>query len=109
VTWWASQSDTNGEAEQELVDKFNASQTEVKIVREFQGTYEETAQKLTAALQARQVPALSTFSEIWWFKFYLNQALQPLDDYIDAAGTDTSDFVESLLNEGNRQDTQWWM
>ncbi len=109
VTWWASQSATNGEAEQKLVDDFNASQTEIKIIREFQGTYEETAQKLTAALQARQVPALSTFSEIWWFKFYLNQALQPLDDYIAAAGTDTSDFVESLLNEGNRQDTQWWM
>ncbi len=109
VTWWASQSASNGEAEQKLVDDFNASQTEIKILREFQGTYEETAQKLTAALQARQVPTLSTFSEIWWFKFYLNQALQPLNDYIDAAGTDTADFVPSLLNEGNRQDTQWWM
>jgi sn-glycerol 3-phosphate transport system substrate-binding protein len=109
VTWWASQSGVNGDAEQELVDAFNASQTEVKIVREFQGSYEETAAKLTAALQARQVPVLSTFSEIWWFKFYLNQALQPLNDYIDAAGTDTSDYVDSLWNEGRRNDTQYWV
>ncbi len=109
VTWWASQSGTNGDTEQELVDQFNASQTDVKVVREFQGTYEETAQKLTAALQARQVPAMATFSEIWWFKFYLNQALQPLNDYIDANGTDTADYVDSLWNEGRRQDQQFWV
>lgn len=109
VTYWASQSGTNGEAEQELVDRFNDSQQDVKVNREFQGSYEETAAKLTAALQARQVPEISTFSEIWWFKFYLNQALQPLNEYIEANGTDTADYVPSLWEEGRRQDTQFWI
>lgn len=109
VKYWASQSGTNGEAEQELVDRFNESQQDVKVTREFQGSYEETAQKLTAALQARQVPEISTLSEIWWFKFYLARHLQPLNDYINASGTDTEDYVDSLWSEGRRQDTQWWI
>lgn len=108
VRYWASQSGTNGDAEQEIVDRFNESQQDVKVIREYQGSYEETAQKLTAALQARQVPEISTLSEIWWFKFYLSGHLQPLNDYINANGTDTDDYVESFWTEGRRQDTQWW-
>jgi sn-glycerol 3-phosphate transport system substrate-binding protein len=109
VTYWASQSGVNGEAEQELVNQFNESQSDVKVNYEFQGTYEETAQKLTAALQARQVPELATLSDVWWFKFYLSGALAPLNDYIDANGVEVADYFEPLWNEGVRQDTQFWI
>ena len=109
ITYWASQSGVNGEAEQELVNMFNESQQDVKVNYEFQGTYEETAQALTAAIQARQVPALSTLSDVWWFRFYLSGALQPLDDYINANNTDTADYIESLWTEGIRQGTQYWV
>ncbi len=109
VTWWASQSGVNGEAEQELVKRFNESQTDVKVNYEFQGTYEETAQKLTAALQARQVPEIATLSDVWWFKFYLNQAIAPLSDYVEANGVEVDDYFEPLWNEGVRQDVQYWI
>jgi sn-glycerol 3-phosphate transport system substrate-binding protein len=109
VTWWASQSGVNGEAEQELVNRFNESQTDVQVNYQFQGSYEETAQKLTAALQARQVPEIATLSDVWWFKFYLNQAIAPLNDYVDSSGMEVADFFEPLWNEGVRQDTQFWI
>jgi len=109
VTYWASQSGVNGEAEQELVNMFNESQQDVKVNYQFQGTYEETAQKLTAAIQARQVPEISTLSDVWWFKFYLAGALQPLTEYVNEAKIDTADYFESLWNEGVREGVQYWM
>jgi len=52
LTVWSSFSGKNGEAETELVKRFNESQSNVVVDYQFQGNYEETAQKVTAALQA---------------------------------------------------------
>ncbi|MCB0099558.1 MAG: twin-arginine translocation signal domain-containing protein, partial [Caldilineaceae bacterium] len=59
VTLWSSYSGKNGETETALVDNFNNSQGDVVIDYQFQGNYEETAQKVTAALQAQTAPAIS--------------------------------------------------
>src|SRR5690349_2150251 len=82
ITYWGSFSGALGEAEKTITDNFNAAQTDIKLNYQFQGTYEETAQKLTAALQANQAPDVSLLSDVWWFKFYLAGALAPLDDFI---------------------------
>ena len=109
VLYWGSFSAVLGEAEQAIVQMFNESQDEVEVEYQFQGTYEETAQKLTAALQARQAPDVSLLSDVWWFKFYLNNTLAPLNDFISANEIDTSDFVESLYNEGVRDGVSYWL
>ena len=103
VTYWGSFSGKNGETEQALVERFNSSQDDVILEYQFQGNYEETAQKLTAALQSNTAPEVSLLSDVWWFRFYLAGALQPLDDLYRAAGIDTSDYQEVLFNEGVRQ------
>ena len=102
VLYWGSYADELGRAEQAIVQMFNDSQQDVRVEYQFQGTYEETAQKVTAALQARQAPDVSLLSDVWWFKFYLNNTLAPLSDFIAANGIDTSDYVDSLFNEGVR-------
>ena len=102
ITYWGSWTDKNAEAEAEVVKRFNESQTDVKVNYEFAGTYEETANKLTTALAAKQTPDVSALSDVWWFKFYLNNTLAPLNDFIAANEIDTADFVESLYNEGVR-------
>jgi sn-glycerol 3-phosphate transport system substrate-binding protein len=109
ITYWGSWSGKNAEAEAEVVKRFNESQADVKVNFEYGGTYEETAQKLTAALAAKQTPDVSALSDVWWFKFYLNKALAPLNDFITAEGIDRNDYVDSLINEGYRMDQQWWM
>ncbi|MCB9152420.1 MAG: twin-arginine translocation signal domain-containing protein, partial [Caldilineaceae bacterium] len=90
VTLWSSYSGKNGETETALVDNFNNSQGDVVIDYQFQGNYEETAQKVTAALQAQTAPAISLLSDVWWFKFYLNQTLLPLDDLLTAESVDVA-------------------
>ena len=109
VLYWGSFPNVLGEAEQAIVRMFNESQQDVVVEYQFQGTYEETAQKLTAALQARQAPDVSVLSDVWWFRFYLANALAPLNDLIAANEVDTADYVESLYNEGVRDGVSYWL
>lgn len=109
VVYWSSWGGKNGEGVQKLVDDFNASQSEIVIENQFQGSYEETAQKLAAAMAARQIPDLVSLSEVTWNRFYINQTLQPLDDLLAQAGLDPADYVDPLINEGTRQGKIWWV
>jgi sn-glycerol 3-phosphate transport system substrate-binding protein len=109
VLYWGSFADELGEAEQAVVRMFNESQDEVVLEYQFQGSYEETAQKLTAALQARQAPDVSLLSDVWWFRFYLANALAPLNDLLAANEVDTADYVESLYTEGVRDGVSYWL
>ncbi|MDQ3514879.1 MAG: twin-arginine translocation signal domain-containing protein, partial [Chloroflexota bacterium] len=45
VVFWSSFGGKNGEIEQEVIRRFNESQQDVVVEHQFQGTYEETAQK----------------------------------------------------------------
>ncbi len=109
VVFWSSFGGKNAEVEQELLRRFHESQQDVVVEFQYQGTYEETAQKVIAALQARQAPDFTVLSEANWFRFYANQYLAAMDDFIAAEELDTSDYVESFLTEGQRQGKQWWM
>jgi sn-glycerol 3-phosphate transport system substrate-binding protein len=109
VVYWGSFSGSLGEAEQGMVQRFNESQDEVELDYQYQGNYEETAQKLTQALAAGTTPDVVLLSDVWWFKFYLNDVLLPLNDLFAANGIDTSDYVDPLINEGTRQGTIYWV
>ena len=109
VVLWSSFTGKNGEAETEVVKRFGEANPDITLDYQFQGSYEETAQKVTAALQARTAPDISLMSDVWWFKFYLNQVILPLDDLMTAANVDLADYQDSLINEGLRQDKHWWV
>lgn len=110
VVLWSSFSGKNAETEALLVDKFKeAHGGEVALDYQVQGNYEETAQKLTAALQAQAAPDISLLSDVWWFKFYLNQTLLPLDDLAAVEDIDFTDYQDPLINEGLRMEKHWWV
>ena len=107
---WSSFSGKNAETEALLVDKFKeAHGSEVALDYQVQGNYEETAQKVTAALQAQTAPDISLLSDVWWFKFYLNQVLVPVDDLAATENIDFTDYQDPLINEGLRMEKHWWM
>lgn len=109
VVLWSSFNGKNGEAETEVVKRFGEANPDITLDYQFQGSYEETAQKLTAALQARTAPDISLLSDVWWFKFYLNQVILPFDDLMAAASVDLTDYQDSLINEGLRQGKHYWV
>jgi len=99
-----------GNTEDELVKMFNDKQMGVTVQREVQGSYEETAQKLTAQLAAKTgLPDMVLLSDVWWFMFYRSQSLLPLNELIAAEKVDTADFVDSLWTEGVRKGVQHWI
>lgn len=91
VVYWGSFSGNLGEAEQGMVKRFNESQNDVEVEYQYQGNYEETAQKLTQALAAGTTPDIVLLSDVWWFKFYLNDVLLPLNELFATHQIDTSD------------------
>ena len=109
VLYWGAFDAELGESEAAIVQMFNESQTDVVVNYESQNDYENLAQQVTAAIAAGQAPDIALFSDVWWFKFYLANQLAPLNDYISANEVDIADFQDSLIIEGFRDDTYWWM
>jgi sn-glycerol 3-phosphate transport system substrate-binding protein len=106
ITYWGAFGGHNADVQQQLVDRYNASQKDVQVTLENQNDYPTLAAKLTAALQARNVPEVVLLSDTWWFKFYLNKSLQPLDDLMAAEKISASDYVDVFYKETVRAGKQ---
>ena len=106
VTFWGAFGGHNADVQQQLVDRFNQSQKDVQVNLENQNSYENLAAKLTAALQARNAPEIVLLSDVWWFKFYLNKTLQPLDDLMKAEQINPTDYVDVFYKETVRAGKQ---
>jgi sn-glycerol 3-phosphate transport system substrate-binding protein len=109
ISYWGSFSGDNGKAEQELANRFNKSQDKIVLDYQFQGSYEQTAQKLSAALAAKQAPDVSLLSDVWWQKFWLGKLLVPANPFMAAANVKPSDYVDSFINEGTRSGNVYWI
>ena len=108
VTFWSTHPG-HPTADEDLVKQYNAGQQDVQVQYEFQGSYADIANKLTAALQAQQAPDVPLLSDVWWFKFFLQKTLLPLDDYIKQEKIDPKDYVDPLINEGTRNGKVYWV
>ena len=106
VVFWHSYSGRNGKVLAELVTRFNDSQDDVYVESQYQGSYDDTAQKVAASLIAGQVPDLSIFSDVTWERFYLNDALEPLDGYF-RPGFDAGVYEPKLFDEGVLQGSSY--
>jgi sn-glycerol 3-phosphate transport system substrate-binding protein len=106
ITFWGAFTGHNADVLQQLVDRFHQSQNDVHVNLENQNDYETLSAKFTAALQAHNVPEVVVLSDVWWFKFYLNKSLQPLDDLMKAENINPSDYVDVFFKETVRSGKQ---
>ena len=106
ITYWGGFTGHNADVQTQLVDRFNQSQKDVKVTLENQNDYATIANKLTAAIQAKNAPEVVLLSDVWWFKFYLSKALQPLDDLMKAENINPSDYVDVFYKETVRAGKQ---
>jgi sn-glycerol 3-phosphate transport system substrate-binding protein len=109
VVFWGAWGGNLGKSVDELVERYNKQGHGITTEHQFQGSYEDTANKLTAALAARQVPDVVSLSDVWWFSFFLSNSLAPLDELMATAKVDKTDYVDSLLNEGVKEGKTWWI
>ena len=103
VYWTAFGSGTNGDAQAKLIEDFNALDNGITVTSTAYASYEEVANAILTGLESGDVPHAATLSDVWWFSFYLRQALADLTDHVDTP----EDYVESLYVEYNRNGGQY--
>lgn len=102
IVFWRSLTGVAGEAQEELVARFNASQDDVIVEAQFQGAYAELLQKLLAALAAGELPDLVLLDSPFVALFAKDGALVNLDQFVknDTSSFDIKDFIPGLIQDG---------
>jgi sn-glycerol 3-phosphate transport system substrate-binding protein len=103
VYWTAFGSGVNGDAQAKLIEDFNALDNGVTVTSTAYASYEEVANGILTGLESGDVPHVATLSDVWWFSFYLRQALADLTPYVETP----EDYVESLYVEYARNGGQY--
>ncbi|HVL23301.1 MAG TPA: ABC transporter substrate-binding protein [Thermomicrobiales bacterium] len=104
ITLWTNfGSGVNGDAQKKLIDDFNASGAGVTVTAQTYEDYEGIAQALITGLQTGDVPDVAILSDVWWFRFYLSQAIVDLTSFVEEG----DDYVQPLFVEYQRNGGQW--
>ncbi len=108
ITFWRSFAGPSAEAQEEMVARFNASQSAVAVEAVFQGFYLELAQQLMAAIAARRLPDLVTLDTGLAVSFARDGLLQPLDALLDGPdGIGREFFTPGMLEAGQVDGVQY--
>jgi sn-glycerol 3-phosphate transport system substrate-binding protein len=98
VIWWHSMSGELGKAVDKIVTDFNASQTNVQVEAVFQGTYDESLNKMKASMDTKSGPSLIQVYEIGSRFMIDSKAITPMQNFIDADKFDLSQLEENITN-----------
>jgi sn-glycerol 3-phosphate transport system substrate-binding protein len=104
--WTAFGSGVNGEAQTAVIQKFNQAQGDVRVVAQPLESYEDVAAQLISGLQTGDFPDIALLSDVWWFRFYLAEALADLTPLLSAEAA-PEDYVDSLYREYHRAGGQY--
>ena len=104
--WTSFGSGVNGEAQTALIEKFNASQPDIRVVPQAVENYEAIASQLITGLQTGDIPDVALLSDVWWFRFYLSESLADLTPMLTPE-MKAEDYVQSLFTEYQRNGGQY--
>ncbi|GAB2450714.1 ABC transporter substrate-binding protein [Xylanimonas ulmi] len=106
ITFWSSNPGGSGDVTQEIIDAFTA-QTGIEVELVPAANYEDVAQKFQAAQAGGSLPDVLTLSDVWWFRYYLNDQIIPLGDALQAAEVDTDDYLPVFYGDYQYAGEQW--
>lgn len=92
ITFWHAMSGNNGEALEDIVDKFNEQSDTVTVEAIYQGSYDESLNKLRAVGGSEEAPALVQVFEIGTKYMSESGFITPMQEFID-----NNDFNTSIL------------
>lgn len=99
VTFWHSMTSENEITLKKLVDAYNSSQTKVKVVPSFQGTYDDTSNKYLTALRGGDLPELAMMEDTRIQLMIDSKSVVKAQDCVDAADYDLTDHLPVVLDE----------
>ena len=97
ITFWHSEAASNADNLVKLVERFNASQNEVKVEPLFQGSDVDLTLKLIASMPSGNVPAVAYMSEAYTQTMIDSGKITPIQQYVDQDKYDLSDFAPASI------------
>ncbi|MFD0677062.1 MULTISPECIES: ABC transporter substrate-binding protein [unclassified Paenibacillus] len=97
VVWWHAMSGANGKAVDQLVSDFNSSQNKIKVEAIYQGSYDESLNKLKASMDSKNGPSIAQVYEIGSRFMIDSKAITPMQKFIDLEKYDLSQLEENIL------------
>ncbi|MDP5228054.1 MULTISPECIES: ABC transporter substrate-binding protein [Arthrobacter] len=109
--FWSNHPGQSEDAEKKLIAAFQAKHPDIKVNLVTGGKdYEEIAQKFQAAQAAKSdLPALVVLSDVWWFRYYMNKSIIPLDGLLKQLDFQLDDFQKTLVDDYGYDSKQWAM
>ena len=105
VEFWYSGGKTAVGVVQEIIDSFNASQDQYEVTAVTQADYDETYQKLQAAIAGNAAPDLVLLDASPTRQLYEKGLIQPIDDYNNADPEfSASNYVSTFYEQGTSSD-----
>ncbi len=110
ISFWSNHPGKSQDIENALIAAYHQSQSETKVTLVTAGaSYEDVAQKFQTAQQGGQLPHVVVFSDVWWFRYFLNDSIINLDGVLSYLKVDTADYVTSLYKDYSYNNLQWAM
>lgn len=97
LQFWHALGGKNGELIDELIQRFNESQDEIKVVGSFQGAYDEASTKLQQSISAKTSPDIAMIERAYVEMFADSEVLEDLTPYFESSDLNIDDFTEGLM------------
>jgi sn-glycerol 3-phosphate transport system substrate-binding protein len=100
IHWWHSMQSARGVIVDNMIGKFNASQSEYKVVGTCKGDYDETMNAGVAAFRAKKQPHILQVFEVGTQTMMLSGAVYPVYKLMKDAGhnIDWSNYLQAVLS-----------
>ncbi|GAA0317888.1 extracellular solute-binding protein [Kineococcus aurantiacus] len=108
VTVWTNHPGSSQAVEAEFLTRWAKENPDIDVEFVTAGAnYDEISQKFQAALTGADLPDLVLLSDVWWFRYALNEQLAPLKELLPAAGVDTANYQQGLFADYQYDGEQW--
>ncbi|MCI9303368.1 ABC transporter substrate-binding protein [Clostridium sp.] len=98
ITFWHSMGGKGGEAINSLVDEFNNSQDKINVVAEYQGSYDDSINKLKSSALSNSGPDVMQLYDIGTKWMIDSEYAIPMQDMIDKNDYDIASLEKNILD-----------
>lgn len=109
IDFWTNHPGKSQDVEKAIIEKFHAKFPDIKVNLVTAGAnYEEIAQKFQTSQAAKTgLPGVVVLSDVWWFRYYSNGSIIPIDGLVNQLDIKIDDFQKSLVDDYKYEDKQW--
>ena len=109
IDFWSNHPGKSQDVEKAIIEKFHAKYPDIRVNLVTAGAnYEEIAQKFQTSQAAKSgLPGVVVLSDVWWFRYFTNGSIIPVDALVKQLDIKLDDFRQSLVDDYKYNDKQW--